>query len=220
MSISLTVDIVVFGLHDGPLEILLIRRGVPPFEGDWALPGGFVRGHEELHDAARRELAEETGVGDVYLEQLYTFGRTDRDPRGRVVSVAYFALVKLADHNIRATTDAAEARWFSVQEAPPLAFDHADILAVAHERLRGKLTYQPIGFELLPDKFKLSQLRQLYETILGRPLDKRNFRKKVLRMGVLTALDEREQNVSHRAAQFYRFDSAAYKRLHSKGFEL
>ena len=173
---ALTVDCVVFGVDADDLRVLLIERALPPFEGKWALPGGFVRVDEPLENAARRELEEETGLSKVYLEQLYTFGAVDRDPRERVVSVAYYALVNLRDHHIHAATDARDAAWFGVNDVPRLAFDHAEVLQTALARLRGKLRYQPIGFELLPKKFTLSQLQHLYEVVLERELDKRNFR--------------------------------------------
>jgi 8-oxo-dGTP diphosphatase len=215
---ALTVDCVVFGLDEQDLKVLLVRRGLPPFEGRWALPGGFVRMEETLDDAARRELREETGLKDVYLEQLYTFGDVRRDPRGRVVSVAYYALVNLADHSVQAATDASDAAWFAASDLPRLAFDHDRILDAASQRLKGKVRYQPIGFELLPEKFTLSQLQRLYETVLERPLDKRNFRKKILSMGVLVETDEVQQDVAHRAARLYRFDEEKYRRLRKKGF--
>ena len=215
---ALTVDCVVFGLDEQDLKVLLVRRGLPPFEGRWALPGGFVRMEETLDDAARGELREETGLKDVYLEQLYTFGDVRRDPRGRVVSVAYYALVNLADHRVQAATDARDAAWFAVADVPSLSFDHDDILAAASNRLKGKVRYEPIGFELLPAKFTLSQLQRLYETVLERPLDKRNFRKKILSMGVLVETDEIQQDVAHRAARLYRFDEDKYRKLRKKGF--
>ncbi len=215
---ALTVDCVVFGLDEGDLKVLLIRRALEPFVGKWALPGGFVRMEESLDDAARRELHEEAGIRPSHLEQLYSFGDPKRDPRGRVVTVAYFALVKLAEHKVHADTDAREAAWFSVWDTPKLAFDHAEILGVALQRLKGKVRYQPIGFELLPPKFTLTQLQRLYEVVLERPLDKRNFRKKILSFEFLEELDEVEQDVSHRAARLYRFDSKKYKQLEKAGF--
>ena len=214
---ALAVDCVVFGL-DEDLQVLLIRRDIEPFQGRWALPGGFVRLDETLDEAARRELEEETGVSRLYLEQLYTFGDIGRDPRERVVSVAYYALVKLSDHRVKAATDAREAAWFSVDDLPKLAFDHDKILQVALARLKGKVRYQPIGFELLPPKFTLSALQKLYEIVLERSLDKRNFRKKVLSMGFLEDLDEVEQDVAHRAARLYRFDKKRYQELTKEGF--
>ncbi len=214
---ALAVDCVVFGL-DEDLQVLLIQRDIPPFQGRWALPGGFVRMDETLDEAARRELTEETGVTRVYLEQLYTFSDLDRDPRERVVSVAYYALVKLSDHRVKAATDAREAAWFSVVDLPSLAFDHDKVLHAALARLKGKVVYQPIGFELLPPKFTLSQLQRMYEVIVEKELDKRNFRKKVLSMGLLEELDEVEQDVAHRAARLYRFDKKRYQELTKEGF--
>lgn len=215
---ALAVDCVVFGLDDEDLKLLLIQRDAPPFQGKWALPGGFVRVDESVDDAARRELAEEAGITRVFLEQLYTFGAIDRDPRERVVSVAYYALVKLSDHRIVAATDARDAAWFAATDLPTLSFDHDRIADTALERLRGKVRYQPIGFELLPPKFTLSQLQRLYEIILERALDKRNFRKKVLGMDLLVELDEVEQDVAHRAARLYTFDKKRYRELERAGF--
>ena len=215
---ALTVDCAVFGLDDQGLKVMLIERDLPPFEGKWALPGGFVRVDETLDDAALRELREETGLERVYLEQLYSFGDVDRDPRERVVTVAYYALVRLSDHKVQAATDARDAAWFAMDDLPSLAFDHDHILNVAHERLQGKLRYQPIGFELLPQKFTLTQLQKLYETVLGRALDKRNFRKKILGMDILVELDEVERDVAHRAARLYRFNKRQYQRLVKQGF--
>jgi 8-oxo-dGTP diphosphatase len=215
---ALTVDCVVFGLDDGELKILLIQRALEPFKGRWALPGGFVRVEETLDDAARRELAEETGLRDVFLEQLYTIGTVDRDPRERVVSVAYYALVKLSDHDAKAATDAAEAQWFPLSQLPKLAFDHAEIVDLARARLQGKVRYEPIGFELLPPKFTLSQLQHLYEAVIGAEVDKRNFRKKVLGFGLLTPLDETQMAGRHRPAQLFRFDADKYQKLKKRGF--
>ena len=216
---AVTVDCVVFGLDDKDLKVLLIERALDPFRGAWALPGGFVRADSEtLDEAAARELREETGLANVFLEQLHTFGAIDRDPRERVISVAYFALVNLHDHRVRAATDASDAGWFSTDDLPSLAFDHAHIFAVAQQWLRSKVRYQPIGFELLPKKFTLRQLQRMYEKILERSLDKRNFRKKVLGTGLLVELDEIEKDVAHRAARLYRFDQRKYRRLARKGF--
>jgi 8-oxo-dGTP diphosphatase len=216
---ALAVDCVVFGLDENDLKVLLIQRSLAPFQHTWALPGGFVHIDETLDAAARRELEEEAGVTDVFLEQLYTFGALDRDPRERVVSVAYYALAKLSDHRIRAATDAMGVGWFSLDDLPKLAFDHGEIVARAHERLRGKVRYAPIGFELLPPRFSLTQLQRLYEIVLGTELDKRNFRKKILAMELLVETDEFEQGVRHRAARLYRFDRRKYERLARQGFE-
>jgi len=215
---ALAVDCVVFGLDEEDLKVLLIRRGLEPFLGRWALPGGFVHLEETLDEAARRELSEEAGIEKVFLEQLYTFGDPGRDPRERVVSVAYYALVKLSDHKVRAATDAKEAAWFAVDDLPKLAFDHEAIVEKAIARLREKVRYRPLGFELLPKKFTLTQLQRMYEKILDVALDKRNFRKKVLSTGLLIELDEVEQDVAHRAARLHMFDEKAYRRLEKEGF--
>lgn len=214
---ALTVDGVVFGFDEGDLKIMLIQRNAAPFAGRWALPGGFVHINETIDEAVLRELREETGVTNVFLEQLYTFGEVQRDPRERVVSVAYYALVKLSEHRPKAATDAREAAWFSVSQAPPLAFDHDKILAAALQRLQAKVRYQPIGFELLPKKFTLSQLQHLYEAILERKFDKRNFRKKIVGMDLLNDLNETEKDVSHRAARLYSFNERKYKQLKKQG---
>jgi 8-oxo-dGTP diphosphatase len=217
---ALTVDCVVFGLDlsNRDLQVLLIQRKLEPYQMCWALPGGFAHLDETLECAARRELSEETGLTDIYLEQLYTFGAVDRDPRERVVTVAYYALVNLGAHAVHASTDACAAEWFPCRDLPPLAFDHADIVETARQRLRGKVRYQPIGFELLPRKFTLTQLQTLYEIVLETRLDKRNFRKKILGMSLLTQLDEMQTGVAHRAARLYRFDQKRYHRLVESGF--
>lgn len=216
---GLTVDGVIFGLdlEEEILKVVLIERDVEPFAGMWALPGGFVRNGESLETAALRELQEETGITDVYLEQLYTFGNPKRDPRGWVVSVAYYALVAPEQHHLLATTDARRAEWFPVNKLPQLAFDHEEILRLALQRLRGKLTYAPIGFELLPEKFSVRQLQTLYEIVLGRELDNRNFRKKIFSLDVLRELNEIQTGVAHRAARLYKFDERKYKQLTKQG---
>ena len=217
---AVTVDCVVFGLDEGDLKVLLIQRGLEPYLGGWALPGGFIKMDEALDESAIRELLEETGVKDLYLEQLYTFGDPGRDPRERVITVAYYAIVNLFKHPVQADTDAHNAGWFSLDKLPELAFDHQKILTMAHKRLRGKVRYQPIGFEFLPQKFSLTQLQRLYEVILGRALDKRNFRKKIQASGLLVALDEHETDVPRRAAQLFSFDKTAYDSLNETGVNL
>ncbi|MGH7328125.1 MAG: NUDIX hydrolase, partial [Polyangiaceae bacterium] len=209
----------VFGLDQDDLKIMLIQRDLEPFRGEWALPGGFVRVDETLEEAALRELEEETGLERVYLEQLRAFSAVDRDPRERVVSVAFFALVKLQNHRVKAATDARDAAWFSIGDIPSLAFDHQEIVDYAIEQLRIKTRREPIGVELLPPKFTLTELQRLYETVLERPLDKRNFRKKVLATGLLVELDEVEKDVSHRAARLYRFDRRRYDQLRRQGID-
>ena len=214
---ALTVDCVVFGFDGSDLHVILIRRGLEPFLGAWALPGGFVHMDEDLENAARRELEEETNLRNIYLEQLYTFGAPGRDPRGRVVSVAFYALVRPDKHPAKGDTDASEAGWHPVDDLPELAFDHALIFKTALERLRGKIRYQPIGFELLPKRFTLTQLQKLYEAILGRTIDKRNFRKKLLAFDFLIPLDEYTSG-QHRPAQLHRFDRRKYDTLARRGF--
>ena len=216
---ALTVDCVVFGFEaDAALRVLLIQRKLPPYEGHWALPGGFVRVDESVDAAAVRELQEETGIAEVFLEQLYTFGAVERDPRGRIVSVAYYALINLQEHPVQAATDASDAQWFELSALPELGFDHQEILNRAIARLRAKIRYEPIGFELLPKRFTLSQLQRLYEQVLGRSLDKRNFRKRLLKMSLLIDTGEKEKGVSHRAAQLYQFDLEKYRALKQQGF--
>ncbi len=215
---ALTVDCVVFGCDEEDLKVLLIQRDLEPFEGQWALPGGFVNVTETLEDAARRELAEEAGLENVFLEQLYTFGDVDRDPRERIVTVAYYALVNIRDHRVRAATDARNVAWFAITDVPKLAFDHETILKTGVERIKGKVRYQPIGFELLPKLFTLSQLQHLYESVLEKNIDKRNFRKKILGMDFIEETNEIQQDVAHRAARLYKFNEKKYRLLVRKGF--
>jgi 8-oxo-dGTP diphosphatase len=202
-KLLVTVDVVLFTIRDRKLHLLLIKRLAKPFENRYALPGGFVREDESLDAAAIRELREETGVGDVYLEQLYTFGDPTRDPRGRVITVAYYALVP---HNqvLRAGTDASDAAWFPVTELPPLAFDHRKIAEYAHQRIRNKLDYSNVGFELLPERFTLTELQLVHEAILGQALDKRNFRRKIIQKGIVKPTKEWQQT-GRKPAQLYRF---------------
>lgn len=207
---SVTVDVVLFAFRDNDLQVLLIRRKKWPYEDYWAIPGGFIQMDESLEQSALRELHEETGVDDVYLEQLYTFGEPGRDPRTRVVSVAYFALVG-ADQacHVQGADDAAEARWWSMADLPPLAFDHDRILRYAHQRLRWKLEYTALGFLLLPETFTLSELQAVYEVVLRERLDKRNFRRKILSTGVLEETEGYREGGQHRPARLYRFTAAA-----------
>ncbi len=216
---ALTVDCVVFGLEkDAALKVLLICRKLDPYKGAWSLPGGFVQISESVDAAAARELKEETGVDGVFLEQLYTFGEPGRDPRERVVSVSYYALVNLQEYPLQAATDAADAQWFDLSATPEMGFDHDQILERAIARLKAKIRYEPIGFELLPATFTLSQLQQLYEQVLERSLDKRNFRSKLLKMDLLIDTGKKETGVAHRAAKLYRFDAKKYQSLKKKGF--
>ncbi|MEZ4712857.1 MAG: NUDIX domain-containing protein [Caldilineaceae bacterium] len=213
---SVTVDIIVFTFQQEELRVLLVQRNSEPFAGNWALPGGFVQMDEDLEAAAHRELAEETSVHDVYLEQLYTFGQPDRDPRGRVITVAYFALLSLgqaAEQAVQAGDDAGDARWWNIYDLPQLAFDHGRILEYALQRLRWKLEWTALGFLLLPEEFTLSELQQVYETILDQPLDKRNFRRKMLSAKaddeiILEETGNYRQG-DHRPAKLYRFTAKA-----------
>lgn len=212
-----TVDVVIFTVREDGLQVLLVQRGAAPFKDRWALPGGFIREGEPLESAALRELEEETGVRDVYLEQLYTFGDPDRDPRGRVITVAYYALIASDRQSLVAGTDAAAARWWPAGAPPPLAFDHREILEYAVERLRNKLEYTTVGFQLLPARFTLTQLQRVYEAILGRALDKRNFRRKMELLGILTPLEEYVREGASRPAQLYRFSARRFEKLKDKG---
>lgn len=204
-KLSVTVDIVLFTIRDRRLQVLLIRRLAKPFANRYALPGGFVLEKESVETAAVRELREETGVDKVYLEQLYTFGEPNRDPRGRVITVAYYALVPQTQ-SIHAGTDAADAAWFPVDELPPLAFDHRRIIEYAHMRIRNKLNYTSVGFELLPAKFTLTELQLVHEAIMGEAIDKRNFRRKINQQGIVKPLKEWVQT-GRKPAQLYKFTS-------------
>lgn len=225
---ALTVDCVVFGFDDaaGALDVLLVRRKDDPYKGHLALPGGFVNiGHDDVpgesaEDAARRELQEETGIKPDHLEQLYTFGDPERDPRGWVVSVAHLALVRTADHDAVAGSDAIEARWARVDKAmrARLAFDHNKILRVGVERLRGKVTYSPIAFSLLPEAFSLSDAHRLYEALLQRKLDLSNFRKRLSRLGVLKPAGVRRSRAGGRVPALYSYDPERLERLGKLGF--
>jgi 8-oxo-dGTP diphosphatase len=210
-----TVDIVIFTIQSGVLKVLLVKRRIPPFAGKFAIPGGFVHEDEDLDRAALRELQEETGVSDVYLEQLYSFGDPGRDPRGRVITVAYFALIS-ADRQLKAGTDAAEAAWWAIDTLPALAFDHASILGYALERLRNKLEYTTVGFQLLPEKFTLTELQEVYEAILPKKLDKRNFRRKMSLLKILKPLPEYRRG-GQRPAQLHRFVASRFEKLKDKG---
>lgn len=216
-AIQLSVDAVVFGYEAETISILLVKRKYEPFKGKWAIPGGFVLNNESLEEAVQRELMEETGIHINYLEQLYTFGNPERDPRNRVVSVAYFGLIKPSTFKIVADTDAEEVQWFKITDLPSLSFDHADILKLAINRLQGKMTYEPIGFELLDEKFPFSDLEKLYSTLLGRPVDRRNFRKKILSLNILDELDEKFSRGSGRPANLFKFNSKRYFQLKKEG---
>lgn len=199
-----TVDIVIFTIKDHDLKILLVKRKYEPFKGYWALPGGFVRTKEPLENAAMRELHEETNVEDVYLEQLYSFGEVTRDPRGRVITVSYFALINSEHLDLKARTDVEDVNWFSMYNLPKeLAFDHKKILNYALTRLRNKLDYTTATFQLLPKRFTLTELQKVYEIILNKSVDKRNFRKKIKSLNLLIETKETKMDGTHRPARLY-----------------
>jgi 8-oxo-dGTP diphosphatase len=215
------VDCIIFGFDDDSLKLLLIRRMLEPCSGNWSLMGGFLGLNEDLDSAAARILEELTGLRGIYLEQLHSYGNPDRDPGGRVISVAYYALIKTDKLN-EEMGNKFSACWFSLDSVPPLVFDHTEMVEKAIKRLRRKSLIQPVGFELLPEKFTLTQLQRLYEAVHQRELDKRNFRKRVLSMNVLTRLEEKDKINSRRGAWLYRFDCEKYNRLINSGdnFEL
>ncbi len=199
---SVTADIVVFTIQDGKLKVLIVKRRLEPFKSKWALPGGFVRIHESLEEAAKRELREEAGVENVYLEQLYTFGNPDRDPRGRVITVAYMALINSGNVKLKARTDVSEASWFATEKLSGLAFDHKKILDYALQRLRWKFEYTTVAFSLLPKKFTISQIQEIYDIVFNKKFDKRNFAKKILSLGILKE-EGINRNVAHRPPMLY-----------------
>ena len=215
---TFSIDCVIFGFDGGELKILLIERNEEPFKDWWALPGNLVRANESLDQSASRILNELTGLGDIYMEQYYTFGDPDRHPQGRVVSIAYYSLLRLGgDKALKPiSTYAKQAHWVNVKDLPKLAFDHQQIFDKGLEKIKRRIKHQPIAFELLPEKFTLTQLQNVYELILGKKLDKRNFRKKMLSFGVLRDLDEKQKGVSFRAATLYRFDKRKYAKLFGK----
>jgi 8-oxo-dGTP diphosphatase len=214
---NLSIDCVVFGFERSKLEVLLIQRAVSPCKGMWALPGGFIKHEECVTPAADRILKATTGVEGIYLEEVGIFDRLDRYPTWRVFSIGHFALVSPEQYPLVPGIDTSAAKWFELSELPELALDHREILEVALGKLRKRVRERPIGFELLPAKFTLPRLQTLYEVILGAPLDKRNFRKKIMRLGVVEQLKELDPERKRRAATLYRFDSEAYERLKEEG---
>ncbi len=215
---AVTVDCVLFGFDKGEIKVLLTKRGIEPFLGKWAFPGGFIQEQETADGCARRKLAEEAGLKEIFLEQLYTFSGVERDPRYRVISIAYYALVNSTDYVARAGADIADVQWFRLDEIEELAFDHKVILETAVERLKGKIRYEPIGFELLPREFTMPELHKLYETILQRSIDRGNFRKKMLSFGLLIDHSEKQMDRGATAAKIYSFDKEKYEALKQSGF--
>jgi 8-oxo-dGTP diphosphatase len=218
-DIKVAVDAVVFGYTSKEgLSVLLIKRNIDPFKNNWALPGGLVGNNESLEDAVQRELKEETGISINYLEQLYSFGKPGRDPRNRVISITYYGLVKPEAFEIHAATDAAEAAWFNIKKIPPLAFDHDSIISAAHKRLKSKILYQPVGFELLEEKFPFSELEKLYMAVLDRDIDRRNFKKKVIKFGFLEETAEKQVlEGAGRPGNLFSFNKDKYFQLQKEG---
>ncbi len=214
---AFTVDNVIFGFDEDDLKVLLIKRQEDPYKDKWALPGYFVKENETLDDAAVRVLEELTGIKDVYLEQVSTFGDLNRHPSGRVITVAFYSLIAVAEYNVLPSSIAAEAEWVPVKNVKELSFDHLNILTSCYQRLKRKVRIEPIGFELLPSKFTLTDLQHLYESILEVNLDKRNFRKKILSMNLLVDLNEVQEGVAHRPARLYKFDEKKYQEFLAKG---
>lgn len=215
---SVTTDCVIFGFDGGKLKVLLVERGLEPYKGRWAFPGGFVKMDESCEEGALRELEEETALKGTYVQQFHTYSAPNRDPRERVITVAFFALVRIQE--VEAGDDANKAQWFAIDEVPQLAFDHDVILRDALKRLRERIHFQPIGFELLPEKFTMRQLQNLYEAILDVHFDRGNFSKKMLHFNILTPLDETVRPTPKREAHLYRFNKESYDELKQKGFRL
>ncbi len=214
----IAVDCIIFGFDGKALKALLIKRGFEPEAGNWSLMGGFVEKDESVEDAAFRILEVLTGLTDIYLEQLFTFGEVERDPGGRVVSIAYFALIKIDDYSAKLMNE-HNAKWFDIRRVPPMIFDHKKMILMAKERLRQKVANHPIGFELLPEKFTLPQLQNLYEAIYESNFDKRNFSRKILSLHILKKLDEKEKLLSKKGAFYYMFDHNKYKKLAMEGLK-
>lgn len=215
---AISVDNIIFGLDGGHLKVLLVRQTDVRHRGLWALPGGWIRRNEGLRDAAARVLADLTTLEDVYLDQLGAFGRVDRFPYDRVITVAYYALIRADQCEIATSQWTYDVKWHPVDETPALVYDHAEILSHALENLRNRIRHAPIGFELLPEKFTLGQLQTVYESVLGTKLDKPNFRRKILRMNIIRPCQEFQQDSRHRAAQLYQFDAELYRQYQQSGF--
>ena len=215
---AVTADCVIFGFDGVSIKVLLIQRGIDPFKDKWAFPGGFMKIDETVEECAKRELEEETGLKDTSVEQFYTFSDVNRDPRERVITIAHYALVRLSE--VKGGDDAATARWFTQDEIPSLAFDHDRILRMAINCLKERICFEPIGFELLPEVFTMTELQNLYEAILGVKFDRRNFYNKMLKLGILSEAEPRPEGASRRTPTKYRFNSEKYTELKQKGFRL
>lgn len=215
---AVSVDCVIFGFEGSELEVLLIKRGADPYQGYWAVPGDLVYPYENIDDAAKRVLGELTGLEDMYMDQSKSFGEVNRHPVGRVITIGYFSLINKNQHQPHASSWAEQLQWHKVKHIPKLAFDHNQILDASLDRLRKRVRRQPIGFNLLPEKFTLLELKALYESLLGEAFDKSNFRKKFLDMQLLEELNERQTNVKHRPAKLFRFNQKRYEELTEKGF--
>lgn len=215
---SVTTDCVIFGFDGVKLKVLLVERGMAPYKGRWAFPGGFLNMDESAEEGALRELKEETGLEGAYIRQFYTFSAPQRDPRERVITIAYYALVRMQEVN--GGDDASDARWFALDEVPPLAFDHDQILRKAEKTLRQQIHFEPVGFELLPEKFTIKQLQNLYEAILDMRFDRRNFYNKMRRLGMLELTGDTANPSQRREANLFSFNAEKYAELKSKGFQL
>ncbi len=215
---AVTTDCVIFGFDGNELKVLLVERGIEPFKGCWALPGGFLNPEESAETGALRELKEETGIENAYIEQFHSYSTPDRDPRERVITIAYIALVKLQE--VKGGDDAADAKWFPVNNTPKLAFDHDLILRDALCRLRERIHFHPIGYDLLPEKFTMKALQTLYEAVLGVHFDRRNFAKKMQHLDILIQLDETIWPTPKREAKLFKFNLEKYNELKRRGFRL
>ena len=215
---AVTTDCVIFGFDGSELQVLLIERGIEPFKGKWAFPGGFLNMDETAGEGAMRELKEETGLENAYIEQFNTYSEPGRDPRERVITIAHYALVRIQE--VKGGDDAAKAQWFPIDEVPQLAFDHDKILRDAMRKLRERIHFEPIGFELLPEKLTMRELQILYESILGVKFDRRNFAKKMMHYELLNQLDETVRPTAKRDALLYSFNKDNYELFKKKGFQL
>jgi ADP-ribose pyrophosphatase YjhB (NUDIX family) len=215
---ALSIDCLIFGFKKGELDILLVQHGEGISKGKWALPGGWIQYDESVDESAYRLLKDLTGLGKIYLEQLKVFGEVERYPQKRVITIAFFAMVKPDDYELHPGFTASDAKWFKISEVPRLPYDHDMILRYGLKHLQHKVKHEPVGFNLLPKKFTLHQLQEVYEAVLGHKLDKPNFRRKLFNMNLLVPCKEKQKDVSHRAANLYRFDKKIYDKLKEKGF--